>query len=154
MLKDIQTTIQVDSFHMLVRPCSKSSRGFPGGGSSKEPPCQCRKHKRWRFNPWVGKSPWRRKWLPTPVFLTGESHGQRSLEGYSPQGHKESNMTGATCSNNESLSVMSDSLQPHGLHSPWNSPEYQSGQSFPSPGESSLRIQTQVSCIVGGFFTS
>ena len=84
MPKDIQTTTQVDSFHMLVRPCSKSPRGFPGGGSSKEPTCQCRKHKRWRFNPWVGKSPWRRKWLPTPVFLTGESHGQRSLEGYSP----------------------------------------------------------------------
>ena len=45
---------------------------------------QCRRHK-WRgFNPWVRKSPWRRTWQPTPVFLPGESHGQRSLEGYSP----------------------------------------------------------------------
>jgi len=36
------------------------------------------------FNPWVRKIPWRRKWQPTPVFLSGESHGQRSLAGYSP----------------------------------------------------------------------
>ena len=35
-------------------------------------------------NPWVGKIPWRRAWQPTPVFLPGESHGQRSLAGYSP----------------------------------------------------------------------
>ena len=40
------------------------------------------------FNPWVGKIPWRRKWQPTPVFLPGESHGQRSLTGYNPWGHK------------------------------------------------------------------
>ena len=46
-----------------------------------------------RFNPWVGKIPWRRKWLPTPVVLPGELHGQRSLVGYSPQGHKELDMT-------------------------------------------------------------
>ena len=38
--------------------------------------------KRLGFNPWVGKIPWRRKWQPTPVFLPGESHGQRSLWGY------------------------------------------------------------------------
>ena len=43
--------------------------------------------------PWVGKSPWRRKCQPTPVFLVGESHGQRSLGGYSPWGHKESDTT-------------------------------------------------------------
>ena len=36
---------------------------------------------------------WRRKWIPTPLFLPGESHGQRSLAGYSPQGHRESDMT-------------------------------------------------------------
>ena len=35
------------------------------------------------FDPWVGKIPWRREWLPTPVFLPGEFHGQRSLVGYS-----------------------------------------------------------------------
>ena len=46
-----------------------------------------------QVHPWVGKIPWRREWQPTPVFLPGESHGQRSLMGYSPRGHKESDMT-------------------------------------------------------------
>ena len=40
--------------------------------------------RRCRFDPWVRKSPWRRAWQPTSVFLPGESHGQRSLAGYSP----------------------------------------------------------------------
>ena len=44
------------------------------------------------FHPWVEKIPWRRKRLPAPVFLPGESHGQRTLAGYSPWGHKESDM--------------------------------------------------------------
>ena len=51
---------------------------------------QCRRR---AFDPWVGKIPWRRKWQPTPVFLPGESHGQRSLAGYSPQGCKELDTT-------------------------------------------------------------
>ena len=42
------------------------------------------------FDSWVEKIPWRREWQPTPVFLPGESQGQRSLEGYDPWGHKES----------------------------------------------------------------
>ena len=45
------------------------------------------------FKPWVGKIPWRRKRLPTPVFVPGESHEQRSLTGYSPWGRKESDLT-------------------------------------------------------------
>ena len=48
--------------------------------SDKEPTCQCRRH---RFYPWVRKIPRRRKWQPTPIFLPGKSHGQRSLAGYS-----------------------------------------------------------------------
>ena len=52
--------------------------------------CWCRRHK---FNPWVRKTPWRRKWQPTPVFLPEKSHGQRSLVGYSPWGCKELDMT-------------------------------------------------------------
>ena len=48
----------------------------------KNPACQCRRGKRCRFNPWIGKIPWRRAWPPTPVFLPGESPGQRSLEDY------------------------------------------------------------------------
>ena len=50
------------------------------------PACQCRRHKRCRFDPWVGKIPWRTAWQPTPVFLPGESHGQRSLAGYTVHG--------------------------------------------------------------------
>jgi len=42
---------------------------------------------------WVRKIPWRREWQPTPVYLPRESHGQRSLAGYSPWDHKESDMT-------------------------------------------------------------
>ena len=49
--------------------------------------------KRRGFDPWVGKIPWRRKWQPTLVFFPGESHGQRSLVGYSPWGCKESDTT-------------------------------------------------------------
>ena len=52
----------------------------------KNPPAM---RKRPRFNPWVGKIPWRRAWLPTPVSLPGES----PLVGYSPWGHKELDMT-------------------------------------------------------------
>ena len=44
--------------------------------------------RRHRFDPWVRKNPWRRKWYPTPVFLSGKFHGQSSLEGYSPWGWK------------------------------------------------------------------
>ena len=44
---------------------------------------------RHRFNLWVGKIPWSRKWQPVPAFLPGESRGQRSLAGYSPEGLKE-----------------------------------------------------------------
>ena len=49
--------------------------------------------KRHGFNPWVRKIPWRRKWLPTLLFLLGKFHGQKSLEGYSPWDHKESDTT-------------------------------------------------------------
>ena len=59
----------------------------------KEPACQCRRHKRHGFDPWVSKIPWRRAWHPTPVFLPGESQGQRNLAGDSPQGHKELDTT-------------------------------------------------------------
>ena len=66
--------------------CRIIMRGLPWWPSGKELTCQCR---RCRFDPWVRKIPWRRKWQPAPVFLPGESLGQRSLVGYSPRGHKE-----------------------------------------------------------------
>ena len=70
--------------------------GFPGGTNGKKPACQCRRYERRRFNPWVGKIPWRREWQPTPVFLPGESHRQRSLSSYSPWGPKELDRTEVT----------------------------------------------------------
>ena len=45
------------------------------------------------FNPWVTRMPWRREWLPTPIFKSEVSHGRRELAGHSPWGHKESDMT-------------------------------------------------------------
>ena len=57
--------------------------GFPGSTSGKEPASHCRRHKNCGFYPWVRKIPWRRTWQPTPVFLRGKSHGQRSPEGNS-----------------------------------------------------------------------
>ena len=65
-------------------------QGFPGDSASKESACQSR---RCGFHPWVGKIPRRRKWLPTPVFLSGESHVQRSLAGYTVHGVAQSDTT-------------------------------------------------------------
>ena len=67
----------------------KAYTGFPGGASGKEPACQSRREKRCRFDPWIGKIPWRRKWQPTAVFLPEKPRGQRSLVGCSPWGHRE-----------------------------------------------------------------
>ena len=60
-------------------------RELPQWLSGKESICQCRRPK---FDPWVGKISWRRKWQPTPVFLPGKFHRQRILAGYSPWDHK------------------------------------------------------------------
>ena len=64
-----------------------------GDTSGKESACQFRRHRRLGFHPWVRKIPWSRKWQPTLVFLPGKFHGQRSLAGYSPWGHKASGTT-------------------------------------------------------------
>ena len=64
--------------------------GLPPWLSNKECASECR---RCRFNPRVWKISWRRAWQPTPVFLHGEFHGQKSLVGYSPWGRKELDMT-------------------------------------------------------------
>ena len=79
-----------DLFSLGIMPSLKP-QGFPGGTGGKEPSCQRGRHKRCGFDPWVRKVPCRRKWQSNPVFLLGESHGQRSLAGY-----KESDTTEAT----------------------------------------------------------
>ena len=63
------------------------SEGFPDEANGKEPACQCRRQKRRKFDPWVGKIPGGGYGNPLLKFLPGESHGQRSLAGYGPQGH-------------------------------------------------------------------
>ena len=70
-----------------------SCRGFPGGASSKETTCQCRRCKRCRFDPWVGKIPRSRNWQPNPVFLPGKSLEQRSMVDYRLLSLKESDTT-------------------------------------------------------------
>ena len=109
-----------------------SKVGVPGA-SGKEPASQCRRRKRHRFDHCVGKIPWRRAWQPTPVLLPGESHGQRSLEGYGPQGRKESDMPEATehaCTHvwhwrpfttSPSITFLAQLLQalPQTLHATW-----------------------------------
>ena len=71
--------------------------GFPGGTSVKEHACQYRRHRDSSLILGSGRSPReRKKWQPAPVFLPGESLGQKSLAGYSPWGHKESVMTEVT----------------------------------------------------------
>ena len=64
--------------------------GFPGGSVGKESACQCR---RFGFNPWVGKMPWRRKWQP---ILAQKIPGTEEPGGYSPWGWKELDMTKVT----------------------------------------------------------
>ena len=72
------------SIHLMKLSGTKDIITFSG----KIPACQCRRHKRHGFDPWVGKIPWKRAWQPTPVSLPGESHGQRILAGYSSWGRK------------------------------------------------------------------
>ena len=66
------------------------TKSVPSGSAGKKFTCQCRRR---RSDSWVRKIPWRRKWQFTPVFLPGKFHGQRSLAGCSPWGHKESDTT-------------------------------------------------------------
>ena len=68
-------------FHTLSAP----ARRLPWWLSGSKIFLQSRRCRRHRFNPWVRKIPWRRTWQPTPVFLPGESHRQRSLKGYGPR---------------------------------------------------------------------
>ena len=70
---------------MTSKDRARIRNGLPRLLSSKK---ICLPMQKMQFNPLVGKILWERKWQPTPVFLPGKSHGQRSLEGYSPWNHK------------------------------------------------------------------
>ena len=94
--------------------------GMPRWLSGKESACQYRRHRRLKFDSWVGKIPWRRKRQPTPVFLPGKSYGQRSLVGFSPWGCRESDMT-------ELLSMLTGERggEEAGLHRSWSAEQSQ-----------------------------
>ena len=79
-----------DSVHYFSTPYLWGWPSQVAQGKESKSVCQCRRH---RFDPWVRKIPWGRKWQPIPVFLGGKFHGQRSLEGWSPWGRKESDTT-------------------------------------------------------------
>ena len=91
--------------------------GLPRWCSGKEPACQCKRHKRHGFDPWVGKIPWRGAWQPTPAFLPGESHGLRRLAGYSPWGHR-----GFTLYFSTDASLASTHEMPVSPHTQWWQP--------------------------------
>ena len=73
----------------VIFAASPTCLGLPRWHSGKESTCQCRRRKKYMFDPWVGTIPWSRKWQPTPVLLPGKSHGQRSLAGCNPWDHKD-----------------------------------------------------------------
>ena len=77
------------SFIYLFLVTPYSMWGFPSGSDSKESACNAGDG----FDSWVRKIPWRKKWLPNPVFLPRESYGWRNLVDYSPWDRKELDMT-------------------------------------------------------------
>ena len=74
---------------LKINTTTEKRGGFPDGAGGKESTCQFGRCKIHGFDPWIGKIPWRREWLPTPVFSPIKSRGQRSLTGYNPWGHQE-----------------------------------------------------------------
>ena len=90
-----QSLLQVAGFCLpifLLRS-SVPTFGLPRWLSVKESVCQCRRHRRCGFDSWIERILWRRKWQPTPIFLPGKSHGQKSSAGCRPQGCKTSDST-------------------------------------------------------------
>ena len=85
LTSDLQVKYLGGNVNVLVGILQKNKKkgGLPWWLSGKESTCQCRRR---RFDPWGKKIPRRRKWQPTPVFLAGKSHRQRSLADYSPWG--------------------------------------------------------------------
>ena len=82
---------QVEDLHNLT--CLKGQSGYCGASPAAQTVKNLPAMQETWIHPWIRKIPWRRKWKPTPVFLPGKFHGQRSLAGSSPWGYKESDTT-------------------------------------------------------------
>ena len=83
-------------FKQPILGCYYKYSGLPkwlSGKKKKKSTCQCRRHRRCEFNPWIRKIPWRRKWQATPIILPGKSNGWRSLVGCSPRSCQELDTT-------------------------------------------------------------
>ena len=118
----------------------------------KNPPVNACRLQRQEPDPWVEKIPWRRTQQPTPVFLHGESHGQRSLAGYSPQGHTESESeVSQSCLT--LCNPMDCSLPDFSVHGILQTTILECIAISFSKGSSQPRDWTQVSRIVGRHFT-
>ena len=76
--EEIVLRVKVGTYYSKIQISISIQRSASG----KEHACWCRRHKKYGFDPCVRMIPWGREWHPTPVFLSGESHGQRSLAGY------------------------------------------------------------------------
>ena len=96
--------------------------GFLGGSDTEELPCNAQTS---GFSLWIGKIPWRREWLSTPVVLSGEFHEQRSLVGYCPWGHQESDTT-------EQLTQKHTKWDEDGTRKPWTEGLYEGEVSGPN----------------------
>ena len=84
---------QICPWGVSIKSIHQSAYSFPSGSDGKESANNTGNIRDVGLISGLGRFPWRRAWLPTPVLLPGESHGQRSLVSYSPFGHRESNMT-------------------------------------------------------------
>ena len=125
--------------------------GFSGGSDGKESSPNVEKP---GFNPWVGKIPWRWKWQPNPVFLPGESQGQKSLVGPSPWGCKEL-VTTESLSGVQFFATLRTVAHQAPLSMEFSRQEYWSELPFSPPGDlPDPRIKTvyYISCTIDGFF--
>ena len=119
----VPSVYHMKSFHLVanLKTALPSKNNTPlylyFSGNGKESPCQCRRP---RFDPWIGKIPWSSEWQPTPVFLPGESHVQRSLMGYNPWGCKELDTTELLSSHAGKCHAGLAGLGSHPLRAAWD----------------------------------
>ena len=90
----LRDTLMVDTCHYIF---VQTQEKYPRWYNGKESAYPCRRQNRRRFHPWIRKSPWSRKWQPTPVSLPRKFYGQKGLGSYSPGGGTVLDVTEHTC---------------------------------------------------------